>query len=55
MSPTGATMSRGLPVFMQPMGGVVGMARPERSGQAVGEEPEQLADPVKGLLGSINT
>ncbi|XBJ00783.1 hypothetical protein VPH35_020596 [Triticum aestivum] len=55
MSPTGATTSRGLPVFMQPMGGAVGMARPERSGQAVGEEPEQLADPVKGLLGSINT
>ena len=29
--------------------------RPERSCQALGEEPEQLADPVKGLLGSINT
>ncbi|VAI50480.1 unnamed protein product [Triticum turgidum subsp. durum] len=27
MSPTGATTSRGLPVFMQPMGGAVGMAR----------------------------
>nr|BAK07185.1 predicted protein [Hordeum vulgare subsp. vulgare] len=27
MSPTGAATSRGLPVFMQPMGGAVGMAR----------------------------
>ncbi|KAF7006041.1 hypothetical protein CFC21_021114 [Triticum aestivum] len=62
MSPTGPTTSRGLPVLMQPMGGPDRQRgsgdvrlRPGRSGQAVGEEPEQLADPVKGLLGSSNT
>mgnify|MGYP000844093591 CR=1 FL=1 len=69
MSPTGATTSRGLrPPRVhashgrrgrhgpdrQRRGGDV-LLRPERLCQAVGEEPEQLADPVKGLLGSINT